>query len=98
MIHSYMYLLIHKNLVICYVSLPVRLGRVSRKWYWQKKWFMVRINKGEVALQSTACFLFLKCVLTLFLDCTNMVYGWSKGGLQSLFIAMQGIGSPLACA
>ena len=29
---SHMYLLIHKNLVICYyVSLPVRLGRVNRK-------------------------------------------------------------------
>ena len=42
-----MYLLIHKNLVICYyVSLPVRLGRVNRKWYWQKKWFMVGIKKG----------------------------------------------------
>ena len=52
MIHSCMYLLIHKTFVICYVSLPVRLGRVNRKWYWQKKWFMVGMKKGEVAEQS----------------------------------------------
>ena len=45
---------------------------------------------------------FLKCiswvyVSPVFIKCANIVYDWSTGGLQSLFIAMQGIQSPLPC-